>query len=630
MARFCKQHTLILCCIFFVQVLSSQVQVQNRASKWLFGGYMGIDFMSTPITQIAASQINTGEGSASMADAAGNLLFYTDGVTIWNQLHQVMANGTGLLGNASSSQSALIAKQPGNTNLYYIFTTPSLHYSIVDMNLAAGMGSVTIKNVPLDTLQSEKLTGTAHCSGEEVWIVAHSKSLPVFHSFLLTPLGMNTQPVISNAGSLQNYFQGCMKLSPNGKKIGLAATNFLVNSGFEVFDFDNGSGVVSNALLLKLKPFGALYGCEFSPDGTKFYGTGPYTTTTSLLYQWDLCAGSNTAIVVSEYTVETTPRAWALQLAVNGKIYAAAPTATGFPVSSLHAIHSPNSAGVACSFSNEAIFAVNGSVSLGLPNFISSYLLPPIPPSPPFIFSASPLGCNSVSFSPGLIPQNNCSASNPAFSGATWYFGDPASGAANISSAVQPVHVYASPGSYSVMAVLSYGCRKDTIRQTIVVSGISPTVSVSGNVLVCAGQSTTLSASGADTYSWSNNTTGTSAIFSPTTSGLYNVTGTSSVSGCSSNKTFSMTVSPCTGIMGMDQDLQELSIYPNPNQGELFIDCKVSHRVTFYNLLGEQLYENSLDAGTHTLSTAAVPEGLFLAKIASETGTGLFKLLKTN
>lgn len=62
-----------------------------------------------------------------------------------------MANGTALQGNASSTQSGVIIKQPGNTNLDHVFTTAAqaaaagLRYSVVDMNLAAGNGSVTVK-----------------------------------------------------------------------------------------------------------------------------------------------------------------------------------------------------------------------------------------------------------------------------------------------------------------------------------------------------------------------------------------------------------------------------------------------------------------------------------------------------
>ena len=93
-------------------------------------------------------------GNASISDATGALLFYTDGMTIWDQTHSVMANGSGLTGT-NSAQSSIIVKKPASTNLYYVFTmqggggAAGLNYSIVDMNLAGGNGSVTVKNATL-------------------------------------------------------------------------------------------------------------------------------------------------------------------------------------------------------------------------------------------------------------------------------------------------------------------------------------------------------------------------------------------------------------------------------------------------------------------------------------------------
>ena len=64
---------------------------QNETKKWFFGNGAGIDFSTTPPTTLTTGQITTTNGCASMADASGNLLFYTNGITVWNQTHAVMA-----------------------------------------------------------------------------------------------------------------------------------------------------------------------------------------------------------------------------------------------------------------------------------------------------------------------------------------------------------------------------------------------------------------------------------------------------------------------------------------------------------------------------------------------------------
>src|SRR6188508_239275 len=99
--------------LYFCLMCLNLVSVsQNQNSQWYFGNNAGINFMNSPPTSQTGSMIAS-EGCASVADAAGNLLFYTNGVTIYNQNHQVMANGTNLNGDISSTQSAFIAKQPG-------------------------------------------------------------------------------------------------------------------------------------------------------------------------------------------------------------------------------------------------------------------------------------------------------------------------------------------------------------------------------------------------------------------------------------------------------------------------------------------------------------------------------------
>ena len=140
---------------------------QNETKKWYFGAYAGLDFITSPPTILTNGALLSNEGCASIADASGNLLFYTDGATIWDKTHSIMPNGSGLTGNSNTTQSALIVKQPGNVNLYYVFTlapqvSGGLSYSIIDINLAAGNGSVIAKNYSLTSFSTEKLVGQRH------------------------------------------------------------------------------------------------------------------------------------------------------------------------------------------------------------------------------------------------------------------------------------------------------------------------------------------------------------------------------------------------------------------------------------------------------------------------------------
>src|SRR5688572_15521877 len=95
---------------------------QQQTNFWHFGVLAGLDFNSGVPVPITNSPVYTTEGTANISDAAGNLLFYTDGVLVWDKTNTQMPNGFGLLGDLSTTQSALIIPDPGNANLFYIFT----------------------------------------------------------------------------------------------------------------------------------------------------------------------------------------------------------------------------------------------------------------------------------------------------------------------------------------------------------------------------------------------------------------------------------------------------------------------------------------------------------------------------
>ncbi len=120
----------LLIVLFFCKVL---VFGQLEASNWYFGGNAGIHFDSNGnVTALTDGKLNTLEGCATISDTNGVLLFYTDGRTIYDRNHTIMPNGnygagTGLFGDPSSTQSAIIVPKPDYPNIYYIFTVDEPH-----------------------------------------------------------------------------------------------------------------------------------------------------------------------------------------------------------------------------------------------------------------------------------------------------------------------------------------------------------------------------------------------------------------------------------------------------------------------------------------------------------------------
>ena len=511
--------------IYFLFIASViKLSAQNEASKWYFGVNAGLDFMTSPITILTNSQMNSWEGCSAISDQAGNLLFYSDGNTIWNSTHSPMANGTGLAGLNTSTQSSIIIKQPGNSNIYFIFTLMGnliggLSYSTIDMNLAAGMGSVTVKNsVAYSGTCTEKLAATKHCNGQDIWVVSHDNNNTNFRAFLITTTGVSSVAVVSSIGSTHLSYHGQMKISPNGRKLGVSLQ--YVTNVFEVFDFNSATGVVSNCIPLTPSTiwYNSSYGCEFSPDGTKFYGTSD-----GKIFQWDLCAGTNSNIIQTEYNVSNGGE-FSLQVASNGKIYG-----TRQADSSLSVIHNPNLAGSACNYAFSGQIVSPKTTYWGLPNFVSSYFKK----VKEFDFSIDSVDCQKIHF------FKPCTSS-PGPMSFLWDFGDQSSGF-NQSSTANPIHQFSGAGTYTVQLIMYYNCGSDTVTRQIIVPNV-PTITITGNQSICAGQTATLVASGAISYSWNTSVIGPMINVSPLSTMVYTVTGSTSINNCRSKTTVTVTI----------------------------------------------------------------------------------------
>src|SRR6188472_1444973 len=153
--------------------ISEMAVAQKELNNWFFGNKAALNFGSGAPVNTAGSNLVSPAGCSSISDTQGNLLFYSDGMTVWNRNHLPMPNGSGLLGDAGATQSVLITYHPGNPNLYYIFTmdkvggTNGLRYTLVDMTLNGGLGGVDVtqKNIDFSLQGVEKIGAVKHRNG---------------------------------------------------------------------------------------------------------------------------------------------------------------------------------------------------------------------------------------------------------------------------------------------------------------------------------------------------------------------------------------------------------------------------------------------------------------------------------
>ena len=374
-----------LCLFFFllfaaVNGYSQYGTPQNY--KWAFGTRAGVDFSSgSPVAM--ATSIGTSEGCASVSDASGALLFYTDGYNIWNRAGSIMPSGSAIVPYSASSttQAALIIPVLGTTTRYYVFSMESyttagrLMYCIVDMTLAAGMGDVvaSTRATSLGTGMGERMIAVGGNSCD-IWLLTHKETGLDFYAYDITASGIGS-PVVSTVGTFtgsRGYSIGHLMISPDRTKLASTSYNggsYVANGvGAELYDFNPTSGVVSN--VRRLDSLQCVYGAEISPDNSKLYiihnsgVSGP-----TMLDQFDITGASAATIRSTRTTINTSSAAcWpSLKLARDSKIYIG--SMTGASTNFLDCIASPNTAGSGCGFSSSAVTLSSGSTHVyGLPN----------------------------------------------------------------------------------------------------------------------------------------------------------------------------------------------------------------------------------------------------------------------
>lgn len=616
---------------FFVILLNASVSFsQNETSKWYFGGTAGLDFMTNPPSLLTNGAMSC-EDCASIANPQGTLQFYTDGLNVWNANHVLMANGT--LTTGSPSGPVIIVKQPGNSNIYYIFTKPNyvgwpFMYSVVDMNLAAGMGSVTVKAIALCQSSARKVAAVKKCNSSYVWIISHDYNSALFRTFLLSSSGISPTGTLSGSmayiGTNQADQEADMKLSPNGKKLAIATGG---GNTFHIYDFDLANGVVTNPTTpLILGSFASTYraeSCEFSPDGSKFYGNF-YAQDPEPIYQWDLCAGSDSAIIASKYLLpisqNTNMEFGQMQLAKDGKIYIAR-VGNPNPQTNLSVINNPNQQGLACNYSNSGLSIAPKLSSHGLPLFVSTYFRPK--PS----ITHSDL-CGTVFFLAANLNTPGCASATEPINSISWDFGEPSS-PSNTSNLTNPSHNYSAVGNYAVKLIINYSCGSDTLIKLINIAKAAPVIGIIGTTTLCAGESTTLSATGAYSYTWSTGALSPSLVISPTASGIYSIVGADSSTTCRTSKQISVQVNYCLELKSNSFRNFLPEFYPNPTTGILQVTVTEDLEISVCNIYGIKLSHYTCRTGSHAIDLSSFSSGIYFLNYIQNGKSTCFKIIKS-
>lgn len=186
-------------------------------------------------------------------------------------------------------------------------------------------------------------------------------------------------------------------------------------------------------------------------------------------------------------------------------------------------------------------------------------------------------------------------------------------------SSGSPVVTPTANASYNVSGATFDGCISATSAISNVTVDALPLVNIVSNLsLICAGQSATLTANGASTYSWNTGATTAFIVVTPTVTTPFTLNGTDS-NGCSNVATVTQNVSDCTGIQIFAANPSFFNVYPNPSRGEFIIQSDRQLSIKLTNALGQTVLIQNLESGKTLINISGQASGIYFLKANSSS-----------
>ncbi len=271
------------------------VNGQSRAANWIFGsGHHMVATDTGLLPQVQVSDFRAFEGSSTISDEYGNLLFYSNNIGIWDRSFDTLYNSdslsTGTYSTSSLTQGSIFLPMPRDSNSkYYMYINIDdleykIYYSVIDVILNSELGGIvpTKKRLPLwSNRVSEQLTAIRHANGQDWWVVFVTSGTSTTNrsivSVLLTDSG---SAVYSECQIMDNlaYSAGQLVASDDGEYLIMASQEHHGSNHYiSYYSFDRCYGDVvfldSTNLLGRPQKF---YGAGFGHKNNIMYVTaGP-------------------------------------------------------------------------------------------------------------------------------------------------------------------------------------------------------------------------------------------------------------------------------------------------------------------------------------------------------------------
>ena len=378
---------------------------QGRTANWIFGDGYHVRFTEgEPEVLPFVEDYAAWEGASCISDAMGQLLFYSNSVSIWNRDFEYLWNSdiiipTDVYSTSSVTNGSIFLPFPGDStdNIYLYINIDKddskLYYSLIDLSLDGGLGGVVEghKNIKIfEYTVCEQLLAIKHGNGRDWWVVVrkgYSQSTQ-FSTLLLTPNGF--LDAFNQPTGFRGAAAGELTASLDGSKVAISTTDAVCFPNIPIvalYNFDRCTGLLELVDTLRTREcFVNCYGLAFSQSGGKLY----YSTADKIgLYQIDatLPVLKDSLILKLSGPSFFLFKGGQLELNSNGEIimvYGRVLDSDGIDglTSYLGVIRNPELVGLACNFDTFGI-DLNGreNSTYSLPNF-ANYDLGPLVGSP--------------------------------------------------------------------------------------------------------------------------------------------------------------------------------------------------------------------------------------------------------
>lgn len=394
-------------CYAYASIRINIWDVQEQVNGvWYFGDGAGLNFNPdpdnpdgpTPRPIESRHPQNIPAGVTTISDQTGQVLFFTDGQTVWDLNGNPMENGEDIGGDNLSSGSVLAVPVAGDETMYYLFTTQQgpggeneVKYSVVDIkgDNPQGVGNVVTKDNFLFSPSTEHSASIN--AGDTTWVIFHEMGNNTFRMYPVSQNGIG-QPVFNTLGGSHDFGEGIgsMKINGDGTRLAVTYKEGATNK-VDIFDFDQNTGELTSYAELDLGTDGDIYGLEFSSDGSRVFvsyrngGPGieeffidsveetdnsdpenPVTTTCPECFdtastddEIEQCILDNRAVVSGTGSLDLG----ALQIGPDGQIYAAVVGSNRIGQVQVGQACNPST------FNQDAVEPMPGTANLGLPSF---------------------------------------------------------------------------------------------------------------------------------------------------------------------------------------------------------------------------------------------------------------------